>query len=298
MKKTYFLIDKATIAKTLIRQELLPNYLTYGAYDAEKDGWEEFWDISIFNVLALPPKSKIFIIDPKYAPIFKLFGHKIILYNINSNHIIYRNTDNLVSIKSIYNSCDLILCVSKTQLKALKTLKLNKNVKIKVLPLGIDSKNFEYAKLRTMCAHIPKENYYLNVGLDAGNFTRFLNEIESMLPIMSYNRSNVLTYKNYVTKLVNCKALVLNRNPKVLYASDISGNTSVLEGLIAKKPVFINKQDWVDEIGSKNIHVYDDVKELNSMLVQSADVWVEEDLKHIEYSEYYSKLKRVLRSLR
>ena len=100
------------------------------------------------------------------------------------------------------------------------------------------------------------------------------NEIDSITPIISIGRHNIIPYDRYCRFLAGCSGMVLNiqNGPG---SSDISGNTVVLEALCAQKPVFINQQHWLKNVPTKNIHIYKDLKDKKRLLLERLNIMME-----------------------
>lgn len=290
MQKTYFLFDDTNKLRDDIELLQKPSHLAYGAYHLENQSLCIWDNLSIMRCFTLQRHSQVVIINPKWAILLKMLGHKVVLINLNSNHIIERNKHKLALIKKIYNSCDIIVCLDKIQLQKLKQLQLTS--KLVVNPLGIDSTLIDTAQNVILNGIIKYDEFYLSAGFDNGAKFNF-DDILCKTPIVYITTCNPLPYNKYVYTLSKCKALVLRRvNTK--QSSDLTGNTTVLEALVAHRPVIINSQPWIEHLKEPNIHVYKNNKELEYLLTCKNILWVETK-KDYTIEKYLIKLKKILK---
>jgi len=287
--KTYFIIDNAESFLQNAKSGVIPTYLLYGGYHALE---EEKAEIIDFKKSGHIKNEQVVIINPQHAIGLKARHNRVILININSNHIVARSSFWLKKwiIKKIYASIDIIVCLDKSQIKPLRDFGVKS--KLVLNPLLIDTELIELALTRYKYSFGPHNPYYLSAGYDAGrNFGAF-NDIDSRVPIVTIGRHNIMPYITYCRYLAGCSGMVLNiQNGPA--SSDISGNTVVLESLCAQKPVFINEQHWLKNVPTKNIHIYKDLKELETLLNNNIQ-WIPEKEK-FTFDIYYQKLKKVLR---
>jgi len=287
--KTYYVVDNANSFLNNAQNSLIPTYLLYGGYHLLK---EEKGEIIDYKKSGKIKHEQVIIINPQHALTLKARHNRVILININSNHILARSTFFIKKwiIKKIYNSIDVIVCLDKSQLKPLK--KFGVKSRLVLNPLLIDTELIDLSLTRNKYSFIKHLPYYLSAGYDAGRNFSFLNQIDSTLPIITIGRHNIMPYDRYCKFLAGCSGMVLNiiNGPQ---SSDISGNTVVLEALCAEKPVFINEQHWLKNVSTNNIYVYKDAQELEKLLNNNIQ-WIPEKPK-FTFDIYYQKLKKVLR---
>ena len=287
MQKTYFLIEESDKLKDQITSLQRPSHLSYGAFHLEQESLI-IWDNATYNkFFSLSPHSQVVINNPMFAFILKRLGHKVVLINVNSNHVLARSASGFKKwiIKQIYNSCDTIMCLDKMQVEPLQ--KFGITAKLVVNPLLVDTEltNIAQNQVNTF------DDFYLSSGFDAGaNFD--FSAVRSRTPIVCITKSNPLPYNKYVYLLCKCKLVILKRinNPA---ASDLTGNTTVIEALAARKPVLINAQPWLAELKEPNIHIYKDDIDLERMLIQDNLNWKYTDNDY-SIEKYLKKLKSIL----
>jgi hypothetical protein len=282
MKKIAFIFDEAEKFKFLADLSLYPKHLFLGGYEMEekyeaviKDPNEQY-------------KEDIFITNnPIHALICIPITKRKILINLNSNHHIQkrRNPIKNFGLTLEYNMFSDIICLSNTQKEGLiKKIGIPEE-KIYVIPLGINDELIKLAEKNKK-----KGNYYISSGGDAGRCFDF--KIDKNIPLKIFNNENKIGYLQYCHELVNSKGLVLkihdNEN-----ASDLSGSVTLLEALCAKKPVFINHQEWLLDYPNPNIYVYKNDKELNKLLKQNIK-WKKCDLSFYKIERYLKELKKVI----
>ena len=287
--KTYFVIDNANSFLQNAESGTIPTYLLYGGYHALK---EENAEIIDFKKSGHIKNEQVVIINPRHAIKLKSRRNKVILININSNHIISRSKFWLKKwiIKKIYASIDVIVCLDASQLKPLKGFGVK--AKLELNPLMIDTDMIDLAITRNKYSFIHHLPYYLSAGYDAGRNFKFFNDIDSSTPIVTIGRHNLMPYITYCRYLAGCSGMVLNiQNGPT--SSDISGNTVVLEALCANKPVFINEQHWLKNVPTKNIHIYKNETDLETLLNSNIE-WIPEK-ESFTFDNYYQKLKKILK---
>jgi hypothetical protein len=287
--KTYFVLDNANLFLKNAQSAIIPTHLLYGGYQLLKEDKGEIVDYKNSGKIR---NEQVVIINPKHAISLKARGNRVVLININSNHIIARSTFWIKRwiIQRIYKSIDVIVCLDESQLKPLK--KFGVKSKLVLNPLMIDTELINLALTRHKYSFLKHYPYYLSAGYDAGrNFTIF-NQIDSSIPIVAIGRHNIMPYDRYCKFLAGCSGMVLNiQNGPA--SSDISGNTVVLEALCAEKPVFINEQHWLKNVRTNNIYVYKDIQELEALLNKEIQ-WIPEK-ETFTFDKYYQKLKQVLK---
>jgi hypothetical protein len=282
-------MDNANSFLQNAENSVIPTYLLYGGYHLLK---EEKGEIIDYKHSGKIRNEQVVIINPKHAVSLKARGNRVILININSNHIIERSKNWLKKwiIQRIYGSIDVIVCLDESQLKPLKEFGVK--ARLVLNPLLIDTELIDLSITRNKYSFVKHSPYYLSAGYDAGRNFTFLNQIDSALPIVTIGRHNIMPYDRYCKFLAACSGMVLNiyNGPA---SSDISGNTVVLESLCAEKPVFINQQHWLKNVPTNNIYVYKDAVELEKLLNSNIQ-WIPEKSK-FTFDIYYQKLKKVLR---
>lgn len=287
--KTYFVMDNANSFLQNAQSSTIPTYLLYGGYHLLK---EEKGEIVNYKQSGRIRNEQVIIINPKHAISLKARGNRVILININSNHILERSKNWIKKwiIQRIYGSIDVIVCLDQSQLKPLKEFGVK--ARLVLNPLLIDTELIDLAITRNKYSFVKHSPYYLSAGYDAGRNFTFLNQIDSVLPIVTIGRHNIMPYDRYCKFLAGCSGMVLNiyNGPT---SSDISGNTVVLEALCAEKPVFINEQHWLKNVPTNNIYVYKDAQELEKLLNSSIQ-WIPENSK-FTFDIYYQKLKKILK---
>ena len=137
MQKTYFLIDNTYQLRDEIVALQKPSHLSYGAFHLENESLIVWDELSLKRILTLTPHSQVVIIDPRFALILKRLGHKVVLINVNSNHVLERNKKGFRRwyIKMVYDSCDVIMCLDKIQVPALKALETTAKLVVNRLDL-------------------------------------------------------------------------------------------------------------------------------------------------------------------
>jgi len=299
MKKVQFVIDDAYHFKEITDLGMYGSHSMLGAYHFDKKNWCELvepkdiksgMDVIIFNYPALIMKG-----------LGKL-GKKSVLININSNQVITKAIKNpkksFISALQFFSVYDDIVCLSVCQVEPLKKFLNNlpstliqlltgRHPKIHVIPAAIDE---------TMIRQIEKQNlkqgnYYLTSGKDAGRVFKF-NIKDKTIKIKAIGNGNSLPYNLYLKELLQSKGLILKSviNSK---SSDLSGVTTFMEGLVAKKPVFINPQPWLQDYPMNNVYVYKSDKELEKLLKQNIQ-WKECDLSYFLMPRYLKELKKVI----
>jgi hypothetical protein len=287
--ETYFAFEYADKLYEAAENSEIGTYFLYGGYHAVKD---EFANLIELKKSLKLKNSQVVITIPRFSIPLKKRNNKVILINVNSNHILERNKSRLRKwlIKKIYNSCDTIVCIEKSQIKNLKNYGITS--KLIYAPLYIDSKTIDLQKVRREYSLNKYSPYYISSGFDEGKKFDLFNDLDCKYPIVIFNKHNPVKYDKYCWFLAGAKGVVLNIQDNVL-ASDVSGSTTTFEALCAKIPVFINNIAWVKNFPSKNIHVYKDLKELEKLL-NSDITWIE-DGKEFYFESYYNKLKRILK---
>ena len=286
-KKIYYVFDDAAKVMEMIEKGQLANYYVYGAWHLQKSGDAEIIDYKDSKKIK---DSQVIINVPKYAPEFKARGNRVILINLNSNHILERNPSWLMKflLRKIYNSCDVIMCLAESQLPALKKIGIKKS-KCVVNPLFVDTRDIELANVRKFGVYHP---FYLSSGFDVGRTFSNFYSFNTTIPIVTFGRHNAVPYIRYCDFLVKCCGVVLEVH-NAGGSSDLSGSTTVFEALCAKKPVFINPQPWLKDFPSKNIYIYNSQEELERLL-NSGISWSEEKAD-FTFGQFLTKLKKVLK---
>jgi hypothetical protein len=287
--KTYFVFDNAKTFIDNAEKGIIPTHLLYGGYHLLKENKGEIID---FKQCGKIKNQQVIIINPQYALKLKRNHNKVILININSNHILERSKMWLKKwfVQKIYGSIDIIICLDKSQIKPLQ--KFGVKSELILNPLLIDTQLMNLAITRNKYSFVNHHPYYLSAGYDAGRNFTFFNDIDSSIPIVTIGRHNIMNYDRYCKFLAGCSGMVLNivNGPA---SSDISGNTVVLDALCAQKPVFINDQPWLKHIKTKNIYLYNDSKHLENLL-NSNIKWIPEK-EVFAFDKYYKKLKQILK---
>ena len=287
--KTYFVIDNVYSFLQSIENGIISSYSLYGAWHALK---EQKAEIINFKQSKKIRHVQVVIINPIHALSLKARHNKVVLINVNSNHIIKHSNMWLKKwiIKKVYASIDIIICLDKSQIKPLRDFGVKS--KLVLNPLLIDTELIDLALTRYKYSFGPHHPYYLSIEYGmGGNFNSF-NEIDSSIPIVPIGLHNIMSYLTYCKFLAGCSGMVLNIQDSQT-SSDISGNTMVLEALCAEKPVFINEQHWLKNVPTNNIHVYKDTRDLEILLNNNIQ-WIPEKSK-FTFDIYYQKLKQVLR---
>jgi hypothetical protein len=286
MVQTYFIFDRAQHAIDSISAGDFPSYLIYGGYHLKQQGLAEITDSKKIK------NSQVVINVPKYAPSLKAQGNRVILINLNSNHILQRNPGKILSwaLRKIYNSCDVIMCLDKSQIKPLR--KLGITSKIIVNPLFVDTTDIERAQVQLKYGFKTYSPYYLSAGFDDGRSFRLSSQVDSIIPIFTLGRHNPVPYIRYCKILAASSGMILEINNSA-DSSDLSGSTTVFESLCAHKPVFINEQYWLKNFPSKNIYIYKTKEELEELLNKKIE-WIQEPAD-FTFGQYLKKIKKILK---
>lgn len=285
----YYAFDGIQKFLDLIEDGTFPNYLIYGGWHLQKSGAAKIIDMKSSGTIK---NSTVIINVPKYAPGFKARGNRVILINLNSNHILQRNNNFLTkwALKRIYNSADVIMCLDKSQIAPLK--KLGVTTRLLVNPLYIDMEDMDRIAGQLKYGFKTYSPYYLSSGFDTGRDFSIFTRIDTEIPIVPIGRFNGVSYLKYCRMLLSSRGVVLHILNSA-GSSDLSGSTTVFEGLCAKKPVFINEQYWLKNFPSKNIYVYKTEKELEDLLNSNKE-WIEEKA-NFTFGQFMTKLKKVLK---
>jgi len=283
----YYVFNEAQRITELIKNGDLANYYIYGAHHLKESGQAEIIDYKQSKQIK---NSTVIINVPKYAPEFKARGNRVILINLNSNHILKRNPGFLMkwALTQIYKSCDVIMCLSNIQLEELKKFGIDKK-KCVVNPLYVDMVDINLAKARLFGTYSP---FYLSSGFDVGRTFSNFYKIDTRIPIVTLGRHAAIPYIQYCNYLVKCSGMVLEVHNSGM-SSDLSSSTTVFEALCAHKPVFINPQPWLKDFPSKNIYVYTSSQELEGLL-NSHKEWIPETAD-FTFGQFLNKLKKVLK---
>lgn len=285
----YFVFESAQKVMNAINDGTFPNYLIYGGWHLEKEGLAKVIDIKQAGKIK---DSTIIINVPKYAPALKKNNNRIILINLNSNHILNKNPGRVMKflLRKIYTACDVIMCLDKSQIQPLK--KLGVKSKFIVNPLFVDTTDLGLAKSRMEFWIKNYSPYYLSSGFDAGRDFSIFSQINSFIPVVTLGKHNPVKYLRYC-EILNVSLGVILMINNFAGSSDLSGSTTVFESLCAHKPVFINPQPWLENFLSKNIYIYKTKEELEELL-NSKKEWIEETA-NFEFPQYMEKLKTILK---
>jgi len=285
----YFVFEAAQKVMTAINDGTFPNYLIYGGWHLEKEGLAKVIDIKEARTIK---NSTIIINVSKYAPVLKKNGNRVILINLNSNHILNKNPGRVMKflLRKIYTACDVIMCLDESQIKPLK--KLGVKSKFIVNPLFVDTIDLDLAKARIEFWIKNYSPYYLSSGFDAGRDFSVFSQINSFIPVVTLGKHNPVKYTRYCEVLNASLGVTLMIN-NFGGSSDLSGSTTVFESLCMHKPVFINPQPWLKNFPSKNIYIYKTEAELETLL-NSKKEWIEETA-NFEFPQYMEKLKTILK---
>ena len=286
---TYFVFEKAKEVMSAIDDGTFPNYLLYGAWHLQQLGQAEVVDIKTARKIH---DSTVVINVPKYAPALKKNGNRVILINLNSNHILNKNSNRVLKylLRKIYSACDVIMCLDESQIKPIK--KLGVKTKFVVNPLFVDTTDLILAQSRMEFGIKNYSPYYLSSGFDAGRDFSVYAKVKSYVPVVTLGRHNPVKYTRYC-EVLNASLGVTLMVTNSAGSSDLSGSTTVFEALCMKKPVIINPQPWLKNFPSKNIYIYKSVAELEELL-NSKPKWIE-DNANFEFEQYFEKLKKILK---
>jgi len=286
MRNTYFIIDELSKKLEAIESGILPSYtMMFGGYQLKKEGLAELLDFN--EAIKQKLEGNVVFFSPLQALRLKNSANKTFLININSNHIISRNKGWIKrwGLRKIYNSCDVILCVDKSQVSHLKELGIKSKIIVNPLMIDIEEGIYRAHILRTPMP------YFISSGFDSGREFGFISTIHSKIPIVTIGRHCPIPYIKYCELLTNSHGMVLNiQNGQA--SSDISGNTTVLDALCCKIPVIINEQPWLSNINSKNIYIYKNADELNSLIERNL-IWKDENIT-FDFPQYIKKFKSIL----
>jgi len=287
--KTYFIFNNAENVMNAIDDGTFPNYLIYGGWHLHKSGKAEVIDMKNARKIK---NSTVVINVPKYAPALKKNGNRVILINLNSNHILSRNPNKVMKflLRKIYTACDVIMCLDKSQINPLR--KLGVKSRFVVNPLFIDTTDLFLVQGRMEFWIKNYSPYYLSSGFDAGRNFSIYSKVKSYIPVVTLGKHNPVKYLRYCEVLNASLGVTLN----VLNSagsSDLSGSTTVFEALCMKKPVIINPQPWLENFPSKNIYIYKTDSELEEFLDSKIE-WIEEDA-NFEFEQFFVKLKTILK---
>lgn len=263
--------------------------MLYGGWHLQKDGLAKIIDRKNSGQIK---NSQVVINVPKYAPAFKARGNRVILINLNSNHVLSRNLGRINKwiLRKYYNAADVILCLDKSQIKPLRTLGVTSQLIVN--PLFVDTEDLDRAMAQLKYGFKQYSPYYLSSGFDAGRDFSLFTQVYSKIPVVPLGVFNRVSYVQYCQMLVACCGVPLHiqNGPN---SSDLSGSTTVFEALCAQKPVFINPQYWLKNFPSKNIYVYKTVEELEALL-NGEIKWIPETAD-FTFGHFMTKLKKVLK---
>jgi hypothetical protein len=255
-KKIFLMIDNALEVKKKVVQNIYPKHILYGFIELEDKLNATIENYTLMNVLSKRKGDIVVTNRAKYLPLLKILGVKTILINMNSNHdlTLYPGMKNRMIYllnKKLYKSCDVIICLSKVQLKKLKSIGATN---IHVLPLGVDWNLIR--KVKT------SEEYFLSSGFDKGKNFGFVEKALEGINLKILNGKIPLRYDQYLKALGKAKAVVFNLDVSKKSSSDLSGTTTSFEALLLGKPIFTNYQPWLKELFKENYHIYKNEKEL------------------------------------
>jgi len=229
-------------------------------------------------------------------------ANKTVLINLNSNHTLAKSVKEKRKViftgASFFSVYDDIVCLSKSQVEPLEkvltshlsvlvqTLLFKNTPKIHYIPAAIDDSMIQRAFKKQKL-----NDTYLTAGKDAGRVFNF-DLKDKKIKIQSIGNGNPLPYNLYCEELVNCKGLIIKIENGVS-SSDLSGVTTFMEGLVAKKPVFINPQPWLVDYPLENVYVYETDKELEALLKKNIE-WKKCDLSFLLMPRYLKELRKIL----
>jgi len=202
--RVYFMTDGALETKRLILDGEMPEHILYGGLELEKDGKAIIEDYTLKNILKKRRGDIVVTNRLKFIPLMKILGIKTILVNMNSNHDLEKRKNfsgylRYKMYKEYYSLCDIIICLSKTQVKNLKKIAAKKII---VMPLGVNNCLIKTIKL--------DKKYLLSCGLDGGRNFNFIRDSLGNLNLKILDYSNRLPYKEYLKVLGGASAVVLD----------------------------------------------------------------------------------------
>lgn len=290
-KKVYFMMDNALeVRDKILKEESLSHHL-YGGVELEKKSKAKIIDANIKNILKIKLNSIVIINRVKYVLLLRLFGKKVVLIAINSNHDLSKDKKTLKGVllnllyKIYYPLCNLVVCISEVQREKLEEVGVKNIVTI---PLGVNEKFFKKRKL--------SKEYYISSGFDAGRNYNFILDALKKLRFKVFNEKNKVTHSEYLKFLAKSKGLVMNINTNNKKSSDLSGTTTCFEALLMKKPIFINYQPWLKELFKENYYVYKDKKELRNLLKRNIK-FREIDYSHLTLKKFANNLMKAIKKL-
>jgi len=299
MKKVQFVMDDGYKLRDNADIGLYGSHSMLGAWHFDQKNWglivqpedaNKNADVQVYNYPMLVKKT------------IGRISKKTVLININSNHTFNNYIDNLfkptlVIPLSFFSAFNDIVCLSNSQVEKLNIILdtptskllqmfLKNRPRVHCIPAAIDDSMIQRAMKKQKL-----NDTYLTSGKDAGRVFDF-NIKDKNIKIQAIGNGNSLPYNLYCEELVNCKGLVL-KNEENPESSDLSGVTTFIEGLVAKKPVFINPQPWLTDYPLKNVYIYNTDKELEALLKKNIK-WKECDLSYFLMPRYLKELRKIL----
>ncbi|MBT7706385.1 hypothetical protein HN747_02960 [archaeon] len=288
-----FLDEAKKTRDEIIAGESNPGFM-YGFVKNSKDTKVNIIDQSLKNVFKTRINDIVIVNRLKFVPLLKFIRRKVILININSNHDLdYISGSGLKKFilrkyyLFSYKVADRIICLSPTQVKKLEELGLNN---LSVTPLGCDEdliKRYKASKVG---------DYYLSAGFDEGKNFKFLERAIGKKKLIVLNKSNKVSYSEYLKLMARCRGFVLNIKHSAR-SSDLSGITTCCEALLLDKPVFINNQPWLKKLLRKNYHIYESEEDLRNLIGENT-TFVKMNKKHLTLSNFNKKLLEIIDELR
>lgn len=285
--RTYFLVENSQETKRKILEGIRSPSNLYGSVKLEQEGKVKIIEPGIKRIFKLPLNSIVVTNRIKYLPLLRLTGKKVILISINSNHDLSQDKKSIkgflmgIYYGLLYRLCNSIVCMSDIQRQKLN-LKGIKNAI--VIPLGVDEEIVNRIPSRS-------KDYYLSIGNDKGRDFDFVRKV-----LKKYKHRVVvgsdLSYEEYLKVIGNCKALVLKIDTSREGSSDLSGTTTIYEALLMKKPIFINKQPWLEELFKENYHTYEDEDGLKKLLESDVGFKEFEDKSHLTLRNFVERLMK------
>jgi len=275
-----FIFDKGNELKDLAALGMYPKHILLGGYELEKQNAAIIRDYSE-NITESICVTHVPLNSLTNMPVLS----RKILINLNSNQQIKKVGLKAPALNFLFNYFNNIICLSSIQVYPLVAFGVHET-KIRVIPLGINDDVIRIAESRKKTG-----DYYITSGGDAGREFNF-NIKDKKIKIEAFGNHNKLSYLNYCIKLVNSKGLILKINPTP-ESSDLSGSVTFLEGLVAKRPVFINPQPWLKDYPNPNVYVYKSDKELEKLLKKNIQ-WKKCDISYLLMPRYLKELKDVI----
>ena len=290
MRKVYFMGDGALETKRKVLAKETGEHTLYGGIELESRGMAKIINSNLKSVLKIPKGSVVVVNRPNYTLLFKLKGIKVILITWNSDKVLKMRSGLKNKLVVLYERIvtrlsDVVICSSMIQVKRLKEIGVKH---IEILHLGVDDELIKKVK--------KSHKYYLTSGSDKGRNHDFVINSLKGFNLKVLDGKPPLPYNKYLEVLGGAKCLVLNIDTKRKGSSGMSGGLTCMEGLLMKKPIFINYQPWLKETLKENYYIYKNKEDLIKLLAKDIK-FKDRDYDYLTLNYFTKEMVKIIQKI-